>query len=121
EGDAVGTGVATRVVADQQDGPLVRDVVQTSDLGPVPQRRQQPGRRQRVPDVVGIAVVEQFGEGRTLVTRHCQVDTRCSPTYTFMVEPRRKPTSVMPASSASSTARLEGADTDASTGMPAIN
>jgi len=33
--------------------------------------------------------------------------------FTFIVEPRRKPTRVMPASAASSSARLEGADTAA--------
>ena len=121
EGDAVGAGVATRVVANEQDGPLVGDVVQTPDLGPVPQRGEQPCGRQGVPDVVGITVVEQLGESLRLCTRHRYVDTRCSPVYTFIVGPRRKPTSVMPASSASSTARLEGAETDASTGMPAIS
>ena len=68
EDDAVGAGVAARVVADEEHGPLVGNVVEPSDLGPVPQGGEEPGQRQGVPDVVGVAVVEQFGEG--LVTRH---------------------------------------------------
>src|SRR6185312_4265536 len=46
--------------------------------------------------------------------------TRWVPLYTFMEEPRRNPTSVIPISPASSTASDDGADTAASTGTPAI-
>src|SRR5450631_1214423 len=44
---------------------------------------------------------------------------RSAPAYTFIDVPRRNPTSVIPTDSANSTARLDGADTAASTGMPA--
>ena len=40
--------------------------------------------------------------------------------YTLQPSPRRKPTRVIPTSAASSTASDDGADTAASTGMPAI-
>lgn len=46
--------------------------------------------------------------------------TRSSPQYTLKACPRRKPTSVIPYSSPSSTARLEGAPTAARMGTPAI-
>jgi hypothetical protein len=44
---------------------------------------------------------------------------RSAPAYTFIDVPRRKPTNVMPTEAANSAARLDGADTAASTGMPA--
>ena len=47
--------------------------------------------------------------------------TRPASLYTFIRPSRRKPTSVMPASSASSAASVLGADTAASMGMPAIH
>src|SRR5580700_8988095 len=46
---------------------------------------------------------------------------RSCPAYTFICSPRRKPISVIPESAASSTARLDGAETAASTGIPAIS
>src|SRR6266540_1337166 len=44
---------------------------------------------------------------------------RPAPVYTFMEFPRRKPTTVIPASAASDTARSDGAETAAKTGRPA--
>src|SRR5579864_6242286 len=52
---------------------------------------------------------------------HASAATRCAPAYTFMPPSRRKPTRVMPADSASSTASDDGADTAASSGIPAIS
>ena len=46
--------------------------------------------------------------------------SRWAQVYTFMELPRRNPTRVRPASSASSAASDDGADTAARTGMPAV-
>ena len=56
--DHLGRHVAAGVVADQQHRPVLGHVAHVADLGPVPERRQQPGQRQVLADVVGVAVVE---------------------------------------------------------------
>src|SRR5579859_575044 len=53
------------------------------------------------------------------LTAAAQAVSRCAPAYTFIVGPRRKPTRVRPASAARSAASEDGAETAASTGMPA--
>ena len=54
----VGREVAAGVVADQQHGALGWDVLEALDLGPEVEAREQPHPRQRVADVVGVALVE---------------------------------------------------------------
>ena len=54
----VGRQVAPRVVADEQDRPLLRDVPQAADLAAEPQAGEEPEARQALADVVGVALVE---------------------------------------------------------------
>ena len=39
-------------------GPVLGDVAEVADLAPEPEAREQPGQRQVLADVVGVAVVE---------------------------------------------------------------
>ena len=43
-------------------GPILGDVAHVADLGPVPERRQEPRQRQVLADVVRVAVVEVGGQ-----------------------------------------------------------
>jgi hypothetical protein len=54
--------VAPGVVADQERRSVLRDPADVPDLSPEPDARQQPGERQVVADVVGIAIVEIGGQ-----------------------------------------------------------
>src|SRR5690606_8649594 len=51
---------------------------------------------------------------------HAPVAMRCGCEYTFIDEPRMKPTAVMPRSPASSTASVVGADFDSTTAAPSL-
>ena len=50
--------VAARVIANQQDRPVVGDVVEATDLGPMPQGRQEPGGREPLSDEIGVPLVQ---------------------------------------------------------------
>jgi hypothetical protein len=58
EDRGVGREVAARVVADEQHRPLLGDVPQAADLAAEVEARQQPQARQRLADVVRVALVE---------------------------------------------------------------
>ena len=49
------------MVADEQHGSLARDVVQAADVGAEVEAGQRPQSRQRLADVVGVALVEVGG------------------------------------------------------------
>jgi hypothetical protein len=54
----VNTIVSARVVADEQDGTVVGDVAQSTDLATEPDAREQPEQRELLADVIGVALVE---------------------------------------------------------------
>ena len=62
----VGRQVAARVVADEQDRALRRDVVEAAHVGAEVEAREQPQPRQRLADVVGVALVEVGGRDARL-------------------------------------------------------
>jgi len=57
EDEGVGWDIAAAVVAHQEHGLVGRYAIESADVGPEVQRREQPGARQMIADVVGIAVV----------------------------------------------------------------
>ena len=70
--DRVGGHVAAGVVADQQHRAVLGDVAQVAHLAAEPEAREQPGERQVLADVVGVAVVEVGGQARPEAPSHAR-------------------------------------------------
>jgi hypothetical protein len=58
EDERVGRDVAARVVSDEQDGPVGGDLLHALHVGSEVEAREQPQARQRLADVVRVALVE---------------------------------------------------------------